>query len=346
MKSKVFFSSLLEPGGISELLEVTDLGKIISPDDLVALKLHFGEKGNRGYIKPRFITPLAEKVKSLKGRPFLTDTNTIYRGERDNAFSHLQIAEAHGFGDCGVPLIIADGLRGTDYVKIKVNGRHFKEVKIASSIFYANVLIGIAHFKGHVLTGFGGCLKNIGMGCASRVGKYTMHAGILPKFDAAKCIGCGDCVQRCPGNALEIRDKKLKITPAKCIGCGECISVCQQGAWSIPWDDSPRKVQEKMVEYASATLQNKRAIFINFLNFITKDCDCLETDAGPLIEDIGVVAGFDPVAIDQASVDLVNQQAGKDLFLGVHPEADWRFQLDYAEELGLGAKDYELVRIR
>lgn len=339
------------------MLAAVGLEKIICPDDLVALKLHFGEKDNQGYIKPHFITPVVEKVKSLKGRPFLTDTNTIYRGERDNAFSHLRIARLHGFGDCGAPIIIADGLRGTDYVKVKITPpktAYFEEVKIASAIFQANALIGLAHFKGHVVTGFGGCLKNIGMGCASRVGKYTMHAGVLPKFEAGKCVGCGDCVRRCPGEALQIVKKKVRITPAKCLGCGECIVICQRGAWSIPWDDSTEKVQKKMVEYAWGTLLGlnrngdggkKKAIFINFINFITKDCDCMATEQEPLIGDIGIVVSSDPVAIDRASVDLVNQKAGKDLFSEVQPSTDWRIQLSYAEQLELGSQDYKLLKI-
>ncbi|MFH1541261.1 MAG: DUF362 domain-containing protein [Elusimicrobiota bacterium] len=350
--SNVYFSKIFSKDTIVKLAEKSGINSLISKNDFVAIKIHFGEKENLGYIKPEYVKPVVEIIKSLGGKPFLTDANTIYKGSRANAVDHLNTAISHGFGQCGCPIIIADGLRGNSYVEVDVNLKHFKKVKIARDIYYADKFIFLTHFKGHEISGFGGAIKNVGMGCGARSGKYEMHNAIKPNTISEKCIGCSDCIKWCPSNALQLSNKKIIINKGICVGCGECMLSCEQYAIKIPWDESTKNAQEKIVEYAVGILKNlhnsetgKKAIYINFLNYITKFCDCYQTKENPLIEDVGILASCDPVAIDTASVKLINKKFGSDLFKKIFPEIDWSVQLEYAEKLGLGEKKYQLVEI-
>jgi len=345
--SKVYFIDFNSMRKFKKLLLHAGLDRVVSKNDMVAVKLHFGEKGNRGYVKPEYVNRVVKEVKDLGGRPFLTDSNTIYVGERSDALRHLAIAKTHGFDleSCGAPIIIADGLRGGSFVEVEIEQKHFRKVKIASAIYQADALIFVTHFKGHELGGFGGALKNIGMGCASRTGKYEIHEAVIPKIALDKCTGCGVCATWCPAGAIKIVKEKIKIDSDKCIGCGECILYCNFGALSIEWSDLTKSEQERLIEYAFGVLKNKKALFVNFLNFITRLCDCCATYAGPVVPDIGILASSDPVAIDEASVDLVNQVGKRDVFRHLYPGTDWEFQLDYAEKLGMGTRDYELVNI-
>ncbi|MFN3966775.1 MAG: DUF362 domain-containing protein [Endomicrobiia bacterium] len=346
---KVFFSSSIKPESVVSLLDAIPVEKFIFPDDFCAIKIHFGEKGNTGYVKPEFVRPIVKKLNSIKAKLFLTDANTIYAGVRANAIDHIKVAVEHGFSlqKLGCPVIIADGLRGNSGVEVEINQKHFKSVKIANAIYYSDSFVFVTHFKGHEITGFGGALKNIGMGCATRAGKYEMHNSVVLEIRIENCKSCGICVRWCPTGALSLPDKNSKIiyNKEKCIGCGECIISCKYDVFKIPWSDSTKDVQEKIVEYCFGVLKNKRAIYINFLNFITKYCDCYSTKEGPLIEDIGIVVSSDPVAVDKASVDLVNKKYGRDFFKEIWPEIDWSVQLEYAEKLGLGSRNYELVEI-
>lgn len=375
MKSKVFFSDMKVESKktlfdkLNLLLERTDLKGKIKERDLVAIKLHFGEKGNTAYIRPIFLRKIVDWVKEHKGKPFLTDTNTLYIGTRSEAVSHLTTAYEHGFTESAVnaPILIADGLRGNSAVKVKIDQPIFKTVSIAHEIHMADVLIGVTHFKGHELSGFGGTLKNLGMGCASREGKLNQHSNISPKVKAKACKGCESCLPWCPSGALSMIHSEIEgrpsvalIDPQKCIGCGECILTCPEGAIQIQWNETIPLFQKKMVEYAyGAVLKKKgKALYLNFLTQISPACDCYGFSDTPIVNDIGILASEDPVAIDQASVDLVNQQEGNrssklpkhwhsggDKFRALYPQVDWTIQLAYAEEIGLGTRAYELIKI-
>jgi len=366
--SKVFFSDLRASANenilvkLSRLLNEAGIDKNVRPRNLVAIKLHFGEKGNTGFIRPIFIRQVVEKVKELGGFPFLTDTNTLYKGSRSHSVSHILTAIENGFAYSVVnaPIIIADGLRGSSSVNIRIDQEIFKLVDIAKEIIEADVLIGIAHFKGHELTGFGGTIKNIGMGCASRHGKLQQHSDLSPKINRKKCIGCGECIAYCAQDAISIREEKAVIDPKRCIGCGECIIICPNSAINVRWSRDIPIFQKKMTEYAFGVLKEKqgRALFINFLTQISPSCDCNKFTDASIVPDVGIMASTDPVAIDQASADMVNQQAvlngsslkvntepGEDKFRGLYPDIDWEFQLDYAQKIGLGNRNYELIKI-
>jgi len=344
------------------LLDKAGLRTVVQPKDLVAVKLHFGETGNTGFVRPHFLREIVRGIKALKGVPFLTDANTLYAGTRGHSPDHIVTALKNGFSYATVeaPIIIADGLRGRSQTGIAVERHHFETVYIGSEIVNADVLISIAHFKGHELCGFGGTLKNVGMGCASRHGKMAQHAGVAPKVKTKRCIGCGDCIPRCSQGAIRLFRKKARIDPETCIGCGDCILVCEQEAIQVQWNKSVPEFMEKMVEYTEGALKNKRrkALFVNFLTDLTPGCDCLPYSDAPFVADIGILASSDPVAVDQAAADLVNQAAGltgsrldpppgpgKDKFRALYPKVDWTHQLTHAEALGLGSCSYRLTKI-
>ncbi len=368
MPSKVYFTDMRAEHGksllykLEKLFDAAGMKELIKPGDLVALKVHFGERGNTGYIRPQFTRRIVNRVKKLGGKPFLTDANTLYVGSRANAVDHLQTAIENGFAYAvmDAPLVIADGLNGKDFVTVPVGLKHFKEVKIGSAIVHADALIAISHLKGHEATGFGGTLKNVGMGSGSRSGKQMMHSDVLPSVNIEKCLGCSKCSQWCPAGAIAVgEDKKAVVDEKSCIGCGECTVTCPVQAIAVNWKTKPDMIQEKIVEYAAGVLKNKagKAGFINFVNNVSPDCDCFGWTDAPLVRDIGMLASLDPVALDQASVDLVNKEkglpnsrvAGKedsgDIFRAVHPRVDWQVQLAYGEAIGLGSREYELIKI-
>lgn len=365
MASKVYFTdmraghnkSLLDK--VEKLFDRAGFQEIIEPKDLVAVKLHFGERGNTGYIRPQFLRRIVDRIKKAGGKPFLTDANTLYVGSRANAVDHLKTAVENGFSYAVVnaPLVIADGLTGKEYVNVEINRKHFKEVKIGAAAVHADALLAVTHFKGHEMTGFGGVLKNIGMGLGSRSGKQMMHSDILPSVDPAKCKGCEKCSQWCPAEAIGVREKVSVVDENKCIGCGECTVTCPVHAIGINWKTEPDIIQEKMVEYTEGVLKNKNGKygFITFITNVSPDCDCYGWSDAPLVKDIGILASRDPVALEQACVDLVNREAvlpnnrleGKgpveDKFRALYPGIDWSRQLAYAAEIGLGSREYELV---
>lgn len=368
-KSKVYFASMRATSPnegplkkVAKLCDRLNLSHLFAPNELVAVKMHFGEKGNTSYIQPVFVREVVEKVKAARGKPFLTDTNTLYAGSRANSVDHLHTAIANGFAYAVVnaPLIIADGLYGKNYVEVEINKKHFHKVKIGSELYHADSLLCLSHFKGHMMTGFGGALKNLAMGGASRAGKQQQHSSLLPEI-GQECIGCRICHQWCPANAIVFnREGKAAINAAKCLGCGECTVSCPHRVIRIQWQETTSNVQERIAEYSYGLLKNKRnkAAFINFLMNITPDCDCNSWSDVAIVSDVGILAAYDPVAIDQASVDLVNAQPGKrdsalkknfaggeDKFRGVHTQIDWTVQLRYAEELGIGTRNYELIKL-
>ena len=368
MKSKVYFSDLKATTKknlfkkLEELLEKVEIKSRIKPHRPAAIKLHFGERGNTAFIRPLFLRVVVDKVKEHKGLPFLTDTTTLYKGSRSEAVTHLTTAILNGFdySAVGAPLIIADGIYGNTSVRVKINQQIYKEVSIAAEIAHADSLISVAHYKCHELSGFGGALKNIGMGCAAKEGKLSQHSNLSPKINSELCIGCGDCAAWCPGAAISLQNKKAVLNSERCIGCGECITICQQEAIDIQWDKNMADFQKKMVEYAYGVLKgkNEKTLFINFITQVSPECDCYPYADAPVVPDVGIVASTDPVAIDQASTDLVNQQPGypfsklqsglkpgEDKLRALFPEVDWTIQLQYAEQLGLGQRDYELIKI-
>ncbi len=368
MKSKVYFIDLRAGfkesfiDKVARLIKSAGLPDVVRKRDLVAVKLHFGELGNTAYIRPVLVGRIVDLIRELGGSPFLTDANTLYAGTRSDAPSHLQTALHNGFSYPVVraPLIIADGLRGRSEVAVNISGNHFKKVYIAAEITQADSLISVAHFKGHELSGFGGTLKNLGMGCASRRGKMEQHSGLSPKVKKKRCTGCGDCIEHCSQGAISLNEEKAVIDPEKCIGCGECILICPNRAIQIRWNQSIPLFLEKMVEYVSGVLKEKqgRTLFINFITDVSPACDCYDHNDAPIVRNIGVVASVDPVAIDQASVDLVNgeralpgtclstnMEPGEDKIKGLYPKVDWQSQLDYACEMGIGSRGYDLIKI-
>jgi uncharacterized protein len=348
---------------ISRLMDQLPFSKPLTKKSLVAVKIHFGEKGNTAFVKPIYVRPVTEKIKAWGGKPFLTDANTLYVGTRSDSVSHLQTALENGFSftTVGAPLVIADGLKGKSSIRVPIHQKIFKTVSIGADIVDADALVSVAHFKGHELSGFGGTIKNLGMGCASREGKLSQHSNISPKITRKKCIGCGECISHCAQEAIDLQDNKAGINPEKCVGCGECILICPQGAIQVQWNESLSVFQQKMVEYTLGVLKGKegRSLFLNFLTDISPACDCYGHSDRPIVRDIGILASTDPVAIDQASVDLVNNEpgnkdsaltknykSGEDKIRGIYPQIDWEIQLQYAEEIGLGTRKYALVILK
>jgi len=370
MTADVFFMDLETtskenlPQKLTRLVKRAGLKNILVNNDLTAVKIHFGEQGNTAYIRPVFIRKIIQTIKKYKASPFLTDANTLYVGTRSNSVSHIHTAIENGFSYSSMdtaPIIIADGLMGKSETKINVNQKNCSNVFIGSEVVNANALVSVAHFKGHELSGFGGTLKNIGMGCASRRGKLDMHSNVCPKIKRKTCIGCGECEKHCPSGAINFKEKKAYINKNKCIGCGECIVRCPTESVNINWNQTVPVFLEKMMEYTLGVLKNKKekSLFINFITDISPKCDCLSYNQSPIVNNIGVLASKDPVAIDQASADLVNQQEalpgtiletnlkpGEDKFKGLYPDVDWEHQLDYAQKIGLGTRKYRLVKLK
>jgi uncharacterized Fe-S center protein len=371
MKSDVFFTNLRCKRGVNLLQKLQKLiiragiDKIDFNNKFVAIKIHFGEPGNLAYIRSNYVKVIVDYVKSKGGIPFVTDANTLYVGRRKNAVEHIEAAFENGFNpfQIGCPVIIADGLRGNSDVEVPINLKHVKNAKIAKEIREADIIITMNHFKGHEQAGFGGCIKNIGMGCGSRRGKMEMHNQGKPFANVKTCVSCGQCAKICAWNAISYDEsKKAHIDESKCVGCGRCIGVCNFDAIKCKWDESTTVLNEKIAEYTYATLLDKQSFHINFIMNVSPLCDCVGANDAAIIPDQGILASFDPVAIDQASANIVNQAVrnqntilddcvkhnhvhNDDLFTYIHPETNWKAQLDHAEEIGLGTKDYRLVKL-
>lgn len=363
--SKVYYTSLkTSPGNnllqkLDRLISAAGLKEFNLAKKFVAVKIHFGEPGNLSFIRPNYTVPVIRKVKENGGIPFLTDSNTLYKGLRSDAVNHLESAFSNGFNpmvtQCQV--IIADGLKGTDYKTIEIDQKHCKTAKIGAAIANADVVISMNHFKGHEMAGFGGCLKNLGMGSASIGGKLEMHSNSQPVVNAENCTGCGECEENCAHGAIRLgADNIAGIDYEKCIGCGQCVAVCQYGAAQVRWENSG--FYEKMAEYAFATLKDKQHFHINFIMDVSPNCDCWGNNDIPIIHDLGILASTDPVAIDKASVDMVNkaeinpasiigkhQHHDGDRFGFTHPKTNWKECLDHAENIGLGSQQYILVEV-
>ncbi|MGE5248441.1 MAG: DUF362 domain-containing protein [Verrucomicrobiota bacterium] len=355
MPSSVWFTDLSARPGKSlvdktgDLLRAAGLRDRVPPGALTAVKLHFGEKGNTAFIRPVYIRKIVEEVVAAGGKPFLTDTNTLYVGGRSNAVDHLSTAITNGFAYpvAGAPIVIADGLRGESAVRVAVRGQTCPEVSIGAEIAHADAMVVATHFKGHELCGFGGTLKNLGMGCASRSGKLAQHSTVAPAVDPLGCTACGSCVAHCPSGAITMVDARAFISAAECIGCADCIVICPESTVQVDWNEASPLVQRKMVDHALGAVTGKEAsaIFVSFVTQVSPFCDCYGHSDRPVAPDVGILAACDPVALDQACVDLVIRAAGKDPFRESHPSVDWSVQLAYAEEVGLGSRSYRLERL-
>ncbi len=330
------------------LFRCLDIEKHISKESFVALKTHFGEKGNTGHIKPAWMAGVVSLIRKRTSRVFFTDSNTLYVGHRSNAVDHTLLTWQHGFGsnEVSIPVIIADGLLGQDGEEVKVGLPHVKTAKVGSAIVHSEVLVCFSHLTGHLLSGVGGAIKNLGMGCASRAGKLEQHSDVHPFISAKACRNCSICLDHCPSEAIFQAEGKARIDDDKCIGCGECLTVCKYGAVKFKWGEDSRHLQEKMAEYAFAvkSLFKEKIGFLNFVLNVTKDCDCMSTSQSNIAEDVGLLASSDPVALDRASIDLVLAGAGSDVFRKGY-KLDWSLQLAHGEKIGLGTQTYELVKL-
>ena len=380
--SKVYFTDMRTNIGESLLIKMDRLivkagiGKIDFTKKYVAIKVHFGEPGNLSFLRPNFAKTAADRIKALGGMPFLTDCNTLYAGGRNHALNHLNSAAENGYSPVttGCQNIIADGIRGTDDIDVPINGGEYcTAAHIGRAIMDADIVVSLNHFKGHEVTGFGGAIKNIGMGSGSRAGKMAMHNEGKPQVDKSGCIGCKICLRFCAHDAINIGKSgnggkasgKASIDHNKCTGCGRCIGACSKDAISNDWDSSSAALSCKIAEYTKAVLDGRPNFHINVVNQVSPFCDCHDENDAAIVPDIGIFAGFDPVALDKACIDAVNaapallssilgerqrshrDKAGNtDHMTDIHPTTDWRIQIAHAEKIGLGSSIYELVTVK
>ena len=325
-----------------------------------AIKIHFGEPGNLAYLRPNYSKVLADLIKEQGGRVFLTDCNTLYVGRRKNALDHLDAAYENGYNPfaTGCHVIIADGLKGTDEALVPINGEYVKEAKIGRALMDADIVISLTHFKGHEAAGFGGALKNIGMGGGSRAGKMEMHSAGKPYMNQKACIGCGSCKKNCAHGAITIADRKASIDTNVCVGCGRCVGACPVDAVTPMNDEANDVLNKKIAEYTWAILKDRPHFHVSLVVDVSPNCDCHAENDVPIVPNVGMFASFDPVALDMACVDAVNRQpvmAGSflaeqeqnhhDHFTDTHPDTHWQSCIDHAVKLGLGNKEYELITI-
>lgn len=351
---------------LHRLMKAAGFETIDFTDKFAAIKIHFGEYGNLAFLRPNYAKVVADYVKELGGKPFLTDCNTLYVGSRKNALDHMDTAYLNGFSplQTGCHVIIADGLKGTNEALVPINLEYVKEAKIGQAIMDADVLISLTHFKGHEMAGFGGTLKNLGMGSGSRAGKMEQHCDGKPYVNEELCIGCGSCARICAHGGPIIENRKAHIDTDKCVGCGRCLAVCPKNAIKATYQDSLKLLNYKMAEYSYAVCKDRPNFHITLICDVSPNCDCHAENDIPIIPDVGMLASFDPVALDQACVDLCNKmpvidgsclddnhkQFGEtehdhEHFHMTHPDAEWRTCLEHAEKIGLGTRGYNLKQI-
>ncbi|MCQ2268791.1 MAG: DUF362 domain-containing protein [Bacteroidaceae bacterium] len=376
MASKVYFTDL-RAGTSGNLLQKLErlakkagIEQVDFKDKFVALKIHFGEYGNMAYIRPNYAAVIVQLVKQMGGKPFLTDSNTLYSGSRSNAVDHIHTAMVNGFNSIatGCDIIIADGLRGTDERIVDVEGKYCPTPKIGAAIAEADIVISLTHFKGHEQAGFGGALKNMGMGSGSVAGKLDMHSTAQPKVELENCIGCKICEKNCAHDAIHVVEKKAVIDYDKCVGCGQCVALCKSEAAVMGSTESGEILNYKIAEYTKAVLKDKPNFHISFIMNVSPECDCWGHNDAAIVPDLGMMASFDPVALDQACADMVtaapvlqtsntitekehtcechhHTHEGEDKFHMLHPNTNWQAGLRYAEEIGIGTREYELIKL-
>jgi uncharacterized Fe-S center protein len=369
MGSKVCFTDMrAKPGKnllqkLSLLIDRAGIGSIDFKDKFVAIKVHVGEPGNLAYMRPNFAAIVVSRIKELGGKPFITDANTLYTGRRSNAVDHIRAAEENGFNSLvtGCNFIVADGLRGTEYREIPINLKRCKTAKIGSAIADADIVISLNHFKGHEMGGFGGAVKNLGMGSGSRGGKLEMHSASKPVMDPESCVSCGVCIKSCSQNAISFNaKKKAEINYDLCIGCGQCVALCMYGAAQATWNESADSLNEKIAEYAFAVVNGKPQFHVNFIMDVSPNCDCWGMNDAPIVPNIGIAASLDPVALDVACIDMVNAALplpntvlsdkgyaqGDDKFTCIHSITNWRVAMTHGESIGLGSTKYEIETLK
>jgi uncharacterized Fe-S center protein len=371
-KSKVYFTNLrTTPSSnlldkMERLVKRAGITNIDFKNQFVAIKIHFGEPGNLAYIRPNYAARMATLLRSLGAKPFLTDCNTLYSGRRSNAVDHLESAMENGFNPISAKceVIIADGLKGTDYREIEINGEYCKAPKIGAAIVDADIVLTMNHFKGHEQTGFGGALKNLGMGCASVGGKLELHSASQPIVDRENCKSCNICVKHCAHDAIHLDGSKIAtIDYEKCVGCGQCVALCQYDAAVMGDGDTSERLNYKIAEYSKAVLLDKPNFHISFIMNVSPECDCWNHNDAAIVPDLGIAASFDPVALDKACADIVinapiletgnrlsdpphhDHLEGCDKFHIMHPETNWQAGLEHAEKIGLGTQEYELITV-
>ena len=371
-QAKVYFSDLrCRPGKnllqkLEKLIRTAGIGEIDFEHKLVAIKLHFGEPGNLAFLRPNYAKVVADVVKSLGGTPFLTDCNTLYVGRRKNALEHLDAAYENGFSpfSTGCQILIGDGLRGNDDVEVPVEGgKYIQTAKIGKAVMEADVFISLSHFKGHEQAGFGGAIKNIGMGCGSRRGKMEQHAAGKPRISRRGCVGCQKCATQCAHGAISYNEGKAAIDPGKCVGCGRCIAVCNFDAIRPDYDCAIAELNGRMAEYAKAVVSGRPQFHISLVVDVSPNCDCHGENDVPILPDVGMFASFDPVALDQACADACMRQQPlpgssldeqmheegfcdhHDHFINSMPNTDWRLCLEHCEKIGVGTRAYELITV-
>ena len=375
--SKVFYTDLRTvPGNdlltkLERLIRKAGIADIDFDGKFTAVKIHFGEPGNMAYIRPNYAARVVDVIRSLGGKPFLTDSNTLYTGGRSNAVDHLDAAMENGFNRIGVhaDVIIADGLKGTDYREIPCGGEYCPAPKIGAAIADADIIISMTHFKGHEQSGFGGTLKNLGMGSACVGGKLELHSSSQPCIDTDNCIGCRICEKYCRHDAVHVIDRKAVIDYDKCVGCGQCVAVCQKSAAVIKDYDTSEVLNCKIAEYAQAVVKDKPSFHISFIMNVSPNCDCWNHNDAAIVPDLGIAASFDPIAVDCACADLVkaapvlygsaisdkdahecgcghhHHHLGEDKSRLVHPDTNWEAGAEHGEKIGLGHRAYELIKV-
>ncbi len=354
---------------LKRLVKAAGISKIDMDGKFVAIKMHFGESGNMSFLRPNYAKAVADTVKELGGKPFLTDCNTMYPGCRKNALEHLYCAWENGFTPLtvGCPVIIGDGLKGTDDIAVPVKGGEYvKEAKIGRAVMDADVFISLTHFKGHEMTGFGGAIKNIGMGCGSRAGKTEQHSNGKPRINPGLCRGCKRCLRECANLGLVFDEKRKKMTVdlEHCVGCGRCIGACNFDAISFAQDAAIKELNCKMAEYTKAVVDGRPHFHISLVCDVSPTCDCHSGNDTPIIPDVGIFASFDPLALDQACVDACLKQTPlpgsqltdamddphfhdrHDHFDNTNPNTEYRTCLEHAEKIGLGTRQYEPVKVK
>ncbi len=365
-KAKVYFTNFRATAEenlqqkLTRLLKKAGIENIDFNNKFTAIKIHFGEPGNLAYLRPNYAKTVVDMVKSLGGKVFLTDCNTLYVGRRKNALDHIEAAYENGFSpfSTGCHVIIGDGLKGTDETYVPVpNGEFIKEAKIGRAVMDADIILSLTHFKAHEGTGFGGTIKNIGMGCGSRAGKCEMHNSGKPSVTENLCIACKKCAKQCAHGAISF-SPKASINHDICVGCGRCIGMCPTDAIATNWDESNDILCKKMAEYTCAVLHDRPNFHISLLMDVSPFCDCHAENDAPIIGDVGMFASFDPVALDAACADAANEQpllrdtimndrelSHGDHFCDLHPTTNWKAQLEHAEKLGMGTTSYELITL-
>ncbi len=373
-KSKVYFTDFRArtgeglPAKLKRLMKKAGFASMDMEGKFVAIKMHFGELGNISYLRPNYAKAVADMVKEAGGIPFLTDCNTLYPGSRKNAIEHMYCAWENGFTPMtvGCPVIIGDGLKGTDDIAVPVKGgTYIKEAKIGRAIMDADIFISLTHFKGHETTGFGGTIKNIGMGCGSRAGKKDQHSNGKPTIDPEVCRGCKRCMRECANQGLEFDEttKKMHVNAENCVGCGRCLGACNFDAIRFVNDAATKELNCRMVEYAKAVVDGRPNFHISLIVDVSPYCDCHGENDAPILPNVGMLASFDPLALDQACADLCLKQQPlpnsvlsdnmkkadfcdhHDHFENTTVDSEYKSCLEHGEEIGLGSREYELIEM-